>query len=571
MLRALIPVIAGIAGLIAIACSSGGETGTVVPTPAGTARAAKSSPVSPGVAVAGPTIAPTGISEPVDPRDERYGGVLRVAQPGDPISCDLAMSRGVGYQSVHPCNPMLSQIVRASADDHAVILPDLATEYSLSPDGRTWTFKLREDARWHDGAPVTADDLKFSLDRVIDPPEGLLVGRAGPIKSYISSTDQIKTPDEHTLTITTDFPAASFITNLASVYVSAFPRAATEKLDPPSMVLHNQVVGSGPFKFDSATRGSFYRMIRNNDYYEPDLPFLDGITYLVMPSPAIRLAALKAGEVEIIMLLTEAEAESLEGDSRIRLIREPSAGGNTVQMNLSVPPFDDPRVRRAVNLAFDRSEAVIALGGGFNGAIMPPGGPWALDLEEVSQLPGYGDAEAERAEARQLLADAGFPDGFNVKMQTRSDPFSTSLAEFAAAQLATVGIMVELEPMERTAYQDFLLRGKHALISHSHSFSLDDPDAILPAHYSCGGSENFPGFCDPELDEMIQAQSRELDPGKRKELVDEIQRRVWEADAKIWFNWSVRRTPVSVRVQNFAPGGPSLYQGRRLESVWLAD
>lgn len=562
MSRVLIPLIAGISGLIAIACSSGGETDTTASTPAGTAL----------VAVAEPTTAPTRAAKPVEQRDERFGGVLRIAQPGDPISCDLAMSRGVGYQSVHPCNPMLSQIVRASAGDHGVILPDLATEYSLSPDGRTWTFELREDARWHDGTPVTADDLKFSLDRVINPPEGLLVGRAGPIKTYVSSTDQIKTPDEHTLTITTDFPAASFITNLASVYVSAFPRAATENLDPPSMVLHDQVVGSGPFKFDSATRGSFYRMIRNDDYYEPGLPFLAGITYLVMPSPAIRLAALKAGEVEIIMLLTEAEAESLAGDSdKIKVIREPSAGGNTVQMNLSTPPFDDPRVRRAVNLAFDRSEAVIALGGGFNGAIMPPGGPWALDPDEVLQLPGYGDAEAERAEARQLLAQAGFPDGLSVKMQTRSDPFSTSLAEFAAAQLATVGIKVELEPMERAAYQDFLLRGEHAIISHSHSFSLDDPDAILPAHYSCGGSENYPGLCDPELDEMIQAQSRELDPDRRKELVDEIQRRVWDADAKIWFNWSVRRTPVSIRVQNFAPGGPSLYQGRRLESVWLAD
>ena len=125
--------------------------------------------------------------------------------------------------------------------------------------------------------------------------------------------------------------------------------------------------------------------------------------------------------------------------------------------------------------------------------------------------------------------------------------------------------------MERTAYQDFLLRGEHKIISHSHSFSLDDPDAILPAHYSCGGSENFPGLCDPELDEMIRAQSGALDPDRRRELVNEIQRRVWDEDAKVWFNWSVRRTPVSLRVQNFSPGGPSLYQGRRLESVWLSD
>lgn len=514
----------------------------------------------------------TSTTAPETPGGPRYGGNLRIAQPGDPVSCDLAMSRGTGYQSVHPCNPMLSQIVRSSPTDHSIITGDLAEDWSLSEDGRTWKFKVRPDALWHDGSQVTADDLKFSIDRVINPPEGLFAGRAAPIAGYVSTTDQVVAVSDETLTITTDFPAASFITNLANVYVSVFPKTITEQLDPPSMILHEQVVGSGPFKFNSATRGSFYEMVKNEDYYEPNRPYLDSITFLVMPSPAVRVAALKTGEADIVMLLTEPEAESLAGESdRIRLIREPSAGGNTVQMNLSKAPFNDPRVRRAVNLAFSRSDAMLALGGGFNGAIMPPGGPWALDTDEVLTLPGYGDDEAERARARELLANAGYPDGLAVQMHTRSDPFSTSLAEFAVAQLRKVGINAKLIPLERTAYAEFVSSGEHTLISHSHSFSLDDPDAILPAHYACGGEENYPGLCDPEIDRLIEAQARELDPDDRKKLVDEIQRLVWSTDAKIWFNWSVRRTPVSTKVMNFNPGGPSLYQGRRFESVWLTE
>ena len=467
---------------------------------------------------------------------------------------------------------MLSQIVRASSVDHSAIAADLAESWSVSDDGRTWVFKLRANARWHDGSPITAKDLKFSIDRVIEPPEGLFAGRAGPIAGYVSSTAQVIAVSDDTLTITTDFPAASFITNLANVYMSIFPKAITEQLDPPSMVLHEDVIGSGPFKFSSATRGSFYEMVKNDDYYHPDLPYLDSLTFLVIPSPAVRVAALKTGEADIVMLLTEPESESLAGDSdRIRMIREPSAGGNSVQMNLAKAPFDDPRVRRSVNLAFSRSDAFLALGGGFDGAIMPPGGPWTLDPDEVSRLPGYGDDESERARARELLANAGYPNGLSVQMHSRSDPFSTSLAEFAVAQLSQVGINADLIPLERTAYAEFVSKGHHTLISHSHSFSLDDPDAILPAHYACGGAENFPGLCDEEIDRLIELQSRETNPKAREELVDEIQRLVWAADAKVWFNWSVRRTPVSVKVRAFNPGGPSLYQGRRFESVWLVE
>lgn len=119
------------------------------------------------------TASSPGVSEP------RRGGTLTYALPADPQSCDLHMSGGMGYASVHPCNTMLSQLIRFSPSDHSLLEPDLATEWAVSADGRTWTFNLRDGVTWHDGSEFTSDDVLFSLERVLDPPEGLAVGQIG--------------------------------------------------------------------------------------------------------------------------------------------------------------------------------------------------------------------------------------------------------------------------------------------------------------------------------------------------------------------------------------------------------
>lgn len=465
---------------------------------------------------------------------------------------------------------MLSQLLRSSAADHGVIEPDLAVDWSASRDGTEWRLNLREGVLWHDGTPFSVDDAVFSLRRAIDPPPGIAPGRASAIGRYISNTTQISA-DGETLVVKTDFAAASFLPNLASVYVSIYPRAATEALDPPSMAAFETVVGTGPFKPGDVVRGSRYTLDRNENYFLPDLPYLDTVVFNVMPEPAVRMAALRSHQVDTIAIITEAEALSLEDDfaNQITVFMTPSAGGNTVQLNLRQPPFDDSRVRRAVNLAISRSDAELALGKGYIGAILPPGGVFALPAESVLQLPGYGDVAANRLEARRLLADAGFPDGFSTTIHTRANPFFQTLSEFVAGQLAEVGINARVTPVEAVAYQEKIVSGDFAMIGHSHSFSLDDPDSILPSHYSCGGAENFPGLCDPGLDRLIQRQSREVDERLRRELLNEIERLIWEQDAKIWFQWSARRTPVWNDVVGLDPGGPSLYEGRSLDQVFI--
>lgn len=528
-----------------------------------------SEPDTPIAATETATPMPTG-TQTGAPDTGRYGGVLRIAQSSDPASCDLHSALALSYQAVHVCNPMLSQLVKASPANHSALEPDLAAEWSVSDDGTAWRFTLREGVTWHDGSALSADDVVFSLRRAIDPPAAITPGRAGAIARYVSAPGQVNA-DNGDVVIETDFAAASFLPNIGSVYMSIYPRTATEALDPPSMTSFMSVIGTGPFRAESAVRGSRYTLERNDDYYEDGLPYLDGVEFLVMPAPAVRMAALREGQIDTIAIVTATEAESIERDfaSEINVFNSPSAGGNTVQMNLSEPPFDDPRVRRAVNLAISRGDADLALGEGFAGAILPPGGEFAMSPEEAVTLPGYGDVEANRDEARRLLAEAGFEDGFSTVIHTRANFFFQLLSDFAAGQLATVGIQATVVPVEEVAYQEMVMRGDFAMIGHSHSFALDDPDSVLPSHYSCGGAENFPGLCDEGLDELIERQSRELDPDRRRDLLNEIERTIWEYDAKVWFQWSSRRTPVWRHVHGLEPGGPSLYQGRRLERVYI--
>jgi peptide/nickel transport system substrate-binding protein len=429
---------------------------------------------------------------------------------------------------------------------------------------------MREGVVWHDGTSFSVDDVVFSLRRAIDLPPGIAPGRASAIARYVSDPEKIRS-EGNTLVIQTDFASSSFLPNVASVYLSIYPRAATEALNPPSMRAFETVIGTGPFEAGEVVRGSRYRLDRNENYFRPNLPYLDAVEFHVMPQPAVRMAAIRSHQIDTIAIITEAEAQSLEADfaDRVTVLRTPSAGGNTIQLNLRQAPFDDWRVRRAVNLAISRTDAELAFGGGFVGGILPPGGKFGLSEENVLELPGYGDVDANRQESRRLLTDAGFPDGFSTTIHTRANPFFQTLSEFISGQLANVGIEARVTPVESVAYQELITSGEFAMIGHSHSFALDDPDSVLPSHYSCGGAENFPGLCDAGLDALIAQQSAEPDENRRSELLDEIERTIWQKDSKIWFQWSARRTPVWKNVIGLEPGGPSLYQGRALDEVYL--
>jgi peptide/nickel transport system substrate-binding protein len=462
---------------------------------------------------------------------------------------------------------MLNQLVRINPYNHAEILPDLAESWEAKEGGTLWVFHLRPGIRWHDGTLLTSEDVKFSYERVLKVPEGLQLGRAAPLRLYIQS---VEAPDPLTVVIRTKFPAASFLANIASVYASIYPKEATQRLSPPTMERFDSVIGSGPFKFKEFTRGSRYRLERNPDYFVEGRPYLDEVWYLVMPNSAIRFAALRSHEVDIIPIgITEAQAEEVwkELSDRVGLLVVATANFWAVQLNTRVEPFTDPRVRKAVNLAIDRNAAIELQGGGYKGAFMPPSGPWGLPVDEVAELPGLGNKAVERQFARKLLAAAGYPQGLKVTILSRAGAYFQEIAAFVLDQLKSVGIEGEIDARETVAYLD-LLRGRNFQITASSSaLALDDPDQVFSQHYLCQGTENFPQICDAEVERLFNEQQREVDFERRRELVWEMQRRLWDLNGKVIINWSIRRTPYWREVKGFAMGA-SNYQGMRLEEVW---
>lgn len=514
-----------------------------------------------------PTPSPTPLSTSTPTPSAEYSGVLRLAQSGDPTSCDLAMWRGVAYQSVHVCNPMLNQLVRIDPADHSRILPDLAEGWTSGEDGTLWTFYLAKGVRWHDGQPLTADDVVFSLKRIMETPPKLQPGRASPVAQYIES---VEAPTPDTVVIRTRFPAASFLLNLASVYVSIYPRHVVEALDPPTMEAFSSVVGSGPFKYRAFTPGSSYEMERNPDYFLRGWPLLKGVTYLVMPNPATQFAALRAHQVDVIPIgITESQAREISQSLSSSITIQETATANfwAVQLNTKTPPFDDPQVREAVNLAIDRQAAIQFQGGGRRGASMPPSGQWGLPDAELDSLPGFGDKAAERARARELLARAGYDSSARLNMLTRSGAFFQDIATFVAGQLETVGIQVEQDTQESAVYLERLRSRSFQLTASSSGLTLDDPDQVFSEHYLCNGTENFSQLCDEEVERLFLEQQRTLDQQRRRELVWQMQRRLWQLNGKVVVHWSVRRTPVWREVQGFTMGA-SNYQGMRLDTVW---
>ncbi|MFN3975087.1 MAG: ABC transporter substrate-binding protein, partial [Dehalococcoidia bacterium] len=362
----------------------------------------------------------------------KQGGILRTAQMGSPPTCDLRTYEGRSYLAVFPCSPMLNQLAKYTHQEQ--IAPDLAEGWEVQGGGKIWVFRLR-DAQWHDGKPVTAEDVQYSLATVLTPPEGMRTGAPSTLRPYIA---QIETPDPKTVVFRLKFPAPSFLPNLASVYVSIYAKHILTHMVPPTPSTPDYVVGSGPFQFRRWLPGSFIELERNPRYFLKDRPYLDGYTIYFIPDALSRFAALRTRQIDMLMAdsMARGEVEEVLGHPRLReqisVESHPSNTFATLQVNTRsahpTPPtgetvdWRDIRLRQAVNLAIDRYVVRTALYGdmGAFGSLLPPYSPWGLAEEEVLRMPGMAPTgptkEAERTQARALLAQAGFPNGFSVTL-----------------------------------------------------------------------------------------------------------------------------------------------------------
>ena len=524
-----------------------------------------------GLLMFGLTVVAVGL--PASGQAPKRGGILNSLLTEDPPG--LLIHESATVSNVWPMAPCYSNVVifhpLKSLESVETVIPELAERWSWQDNFRNLVFFLKKNVRWHDGQPFTSRDVKYTFDVVREAAEAPAKLRLSPRKDWYANVEAIEAPEPHTVVFRLRRPQPSFLLMLASGYSPVYPAHI------PLAELRQRCVGTGPFRFKKYERGQMVELERNPDYFVPGRPYLDGIRYTIIGERGTRLAALQTGRLDAFVPLdvTKTMAESLKKSAPSLVITEVGQNGSdNVILNHKRPPFDSPNVRRAISLALDRHAFVqgVRHGGAVVGAAMMPKpfGIWGLPEPEYRGLPGYGNPGQSKAEAKRLLAAAGYGPGrpLRVEMVTRTLSIYLDVASFVVDQLHQVGVEATLKQLDTAAWFPALARREYQIGANLTAGGFDDPDAYFFENYKCGSSRNYTDYCSEHMDRLIDLQSQELDHAKRLKLVWEIQRRLDADVARPMLSWRKEYFVQWPHVRNLVPHN-SLYNYGRMQEVWL--
>ena len=457
------------------------------------------------------------------------------------------------------------------------IIGDLATHWDVSDDGLTYTFFIPEGVQWTDGTPLTAADVVFSLDRMVQ--EGESRPRAGALRTYYASSEAI---DPQSVAVNLKFPAAAFLPALGIDYMKVVPKHVVEAGTDIGDVAPQ--VGSGPYEMVDYRKGDSIEYKRNENYFKDGLPLLDGIIKYVITDKGRS----KAGfETKQLLMATVGFTgmnvqdylnlqESAEDHLTVHFMNDFLAIG--LMLNTTIPPYDDPKVRRALFLAVDRQAQVDAFGFG-KGSIHGPLPSWlwfGMPEEELLEVPGFrqtadGKKDPQDLEmAKQLLAEAGYPDGFDATITVRQTGIYADQAALLKDQFREIGIDITTRPMESTAGIAAFLALDFEMGIQGTGFAFHDPDQILAGLYLPRGARNYPGWEHPKITELYDQQARATDQTKRGEIISEIEQLLlYDDNHWVGLLWDNFGWPVSKQIQDFYVPSTVASTGMMWERIWL--
>ncbi len=502
----------------------------------------------------------------------RRGGTLNYVVTALPPSFDA--HRETTFAMLHPILPHYNMLVRFDTHNFPKIIPDLAESWTASKDGMTYTFKIRQGVKFHDGSTLTSRDIKASFDKIIFPKEGVISVR----QVIYQMVKSIEAPDPQTVVFRLKWAAPGFVEKLASPFNWIYKAEIIER--DPHWYQQN-VMGTGPFKFVEYVRGSRWVGRRNEDYFERGKPYLDGYQALFISSRSTMIAALKSGQALIEFRgVSPAERDDLVrtlGD-RIQVQEQPWTCNLIVAYNTKKKPFDDAKVRRALSIAVDRwggSRALsqIALVGPV-GAMMRPGSEFALPEGELLKLPGYGrDMQRARTEARNLLREAGVPEGFTFTLKNRDIqmPYE-AVGVYLVDQWRQIGLIPQHFQQETAKYlADLRALNYDASVDFACDF-IDDPDVQLAKFVSSDvNPANYGGYIDRQLDLMFFQQSRTADKATRLKVVHQFEKRLLADQAYVMYVlWWQRIIPHWRRLQGYKTT-TNHYVEPDMREYWLSE
>jgi len=506
---------------------------------------------------------------------QKTGGILKMFSPDSPASMSI-LEEATAFSE----RPMMGVFNNLVMYDQAVkqnslasIVPDLATSWSWSEDGTELTMPLRRGVKWHDGRPFTAADVKCTWDLLMGTGSDKL--RVNPRKSWWRNLDEVVTNSDFEVTFRLKRPQPAFLALLASGFSPIYP------CHVPAREMRGHPIGTGPFKFVEFKPNETIKVTRNSDYWKPGRPYLDGIEYTIIRNLSTAILAFAAGKFDMTFPYSITQPLMADVTSRVPQAEcEMSALGlnRNLIINREKQPFDNPDLRRAMALSLDRQSFIdiITDGQGDIGGVMqpPPEGLWGMPPEMLKELPGYDpDVQKSRAKAREIMQRLGYgpSNRLPVKVTVRDLPYLRDPAVLLLDQLKEIYIDGALDVVDTAIYLPKLLR-RDFIVGLSPSGSGPDPDQSLYLNYGCHGELNYPGYCDARLDALIDRQSMAAaNPSERRRIVWEIERKLAEDGARPIIFYDRRATCRLPQVKGFTAMVNSIFNGARMEDVWLDD
>lgn len=434
-------------------------------------------------------------------------GVLKIAREQDSTTFDPIFT--ILAPDVWVLNQFYSTLVRANADATG-IEPDLAESWEISPDGKTYTFHLR-DTTFSDGTPVKASDVAFSLKRVRDEEQS-------PMRSLYTVMSDVTAPDDRTVVITLSSAAPSFMSTLAMFASSIVPQHAVEAAGEQ---FGEKPVGSGAFALKEWRRGDKVVLEKNPNYWEDGLPKLDGIEWIYVPNDNTRMLKLTAEEVDAATFVPWNQIKELQDNPKIQVQLDKSTRMDHILVNHSHEPLNNKTVRQALNMAIDQDAIVDAVTFGFG---VKANSFFPLDgMYYNKDNPNYS-YDPEKAKA--LLEQEGVSDLSIDFVIVSGDSAHEQIAVLVKDHLAKVGVTVNIVKMEGGQQWDALIAGEYDIGLMWWVNDVFDPDQ--KAQFCVSGDEEnrsyFTNYKNPEVTRMVNEAALELDPDKRRQLYYDIQR-----------------------------------------------
>ncbi|MHB1103625.1 MAG: ABC transporter substrate-binding protein [Devosia sp.] len=456
-------------------------------------------------------------------QDEKQGGSMIVTYKDDVSTLDPAI--GYDWQNWSMIKSLFDGLMDYEPGT-STLTKDLAEDYTISEDGLTYTFKLHQGVKFHNGRELTADDVKYSLDRVTNPATqspgagffGSIVGFAEMADGSATSLSGVTVVDPYTVEIKLSRPDATFLHVMAINFASVVPKEAIEEFGAD---FGKHPVGSGAFKLAEWTLGQRLVFERNAEYWKAGVPKLDQITFEVGQEPTVALLRLKSGEVDI-------PGDGIPPAQFLEVKDDPAyspliiEGGQLqtgyITLNVTTPPFDKLEVRKAINMAINKDRIVRIIN---NRALvanqpLPPSMPgYAKDYA------GYPyDVEG----AKKLLADAGLADGFTTELYVYNTDPNPRIAQAIQQDLAAIGINAEIKSLAQANVIEAGGNGTAPMIwSGGMAWIADFPDPsnfygpILGCAGAAEGGWNWAKYCNDELDAAAIAADSVVDPAKAAE------------------------------------------------------